>query len=95
LFNSRKRFQNDICLICNPVGQSNFEQRVQEWIQTVYDGEIINNHRGFKKYELDIFLPELNVGIECNESELEIPKIWDCGKIKWEKIYDFNERNRN
>jgi hypothetical protein len=30
-----------------------------------------------------------------SESELEIPKIWDCGKIKWEKIYDFNERNRN
>jgi hypothetical protein len=66
LFNSRKRFQNDICLICNPVGQSNFEQRVQEWIQTVYDGRIVNNYRGYKKYELDIFLPELNIGIECN-----------------------------
>jgi hypothetical protein len=28
-----------------------------------------------------------------SESELDLPKIWDCGKIKWEKRYDINERN--
>ena len=28
-----------------------------------------------------------------SESELYLPKIWDCGKIKWEKIYDSDERN--
>jgi hypothetical protein len=67
LFSQRKRFEIDICTKCNPInGSSNFEKKVFDYVKSIYNGDIISNHKKFKKYEIDIYLPELNIGIECN-----------------------------
>jgi len=67
LFNSRKRFEINICLKCNPNNnESDFKNKVSEFISDNYKGEILNKYKKFKKYEIDIFLPELKIGFECN-----------------------------
>lgn len=45
---------------------SSEEKTLLNFIKSIYHGEIIQNYRveGFNSYELDIFIPELNVGIE-------------------------------
>jgi len=48
--------------------QSKEEIELLKFIETIYNGEIICNSRNIiKKGEIDIFLPELNIGIEYNE----------------------------
>jgi hypothetical protein len=67
LFSQRKRFNISICLSCNPNDKcSDFERKIYEYISSVYNGEIIKNFRNSKKYEIDIYLPELKIGFECN-----------------------------
>ena len=53
------------CPICNPVQSSQFEKDVHQYIKSIYDGKIEVNKR-FGHSEIDIFLPELNLGFECN-----------------------------
>lgn len=44
-----------------------FEKEVVEYIRSIYSGTIIENDRTIlKPKELDIYLPELNLAIECN-----------------------------
>lgn len=65
------------CLKCNPYYISKLELEIKEYIQLIYDGEIINNDRiiiGPK--ELDIVLPELKVAIEVNGT------FWHSDKMK-------------
>ena len=45
---------------------SSFEKEVQTYIQTVYTGKIISGTRILNGKEIDIFLPDLNIGFECN-----------------------------
>jgi len=50
---------------------SNKEREVYDFVKSVYSGEIIQNSKKIlsnneKKYELDIFIPEFNLGIEYN-----------------------------
>jgi hypothetical protein len=68
LFMQRKRFDIDICLNCNPNNNnSDFENKVYEYIKNLpYNGDVINKYRGFKKYEIDIYLPDLKIGFEFN-----------------------------
>jgi hypothetical protein len=71
---------------------SNKEIEVLEFIKTIYDGEIITNKRfkGIntkKKYKLDIFIPEFNLGIEYNGNN------WHCESKIPEKFYHRNKRN--
>lgn len=52
-------------------GTSNFEFEIYEYIKSIYSGKIIRNARSILKdgntfYELDIFIPELNIAIEAN-----------------------------
>jgi len=58
---------NPICRVCTPkiAGFSLQEKEVFDYIKTIYDGEILENtrHLGF---EMDIFIPELDIGIEYN-----------------------------
>jgi len=46
--------------------QSKEEIEVLNYIKSLYYGEIIESYRGLPKMEIDIFLPELNIGIEYN-----------------------------
>ena len=93
LFNQRKRFKKTICLKCNPPGgKSDFENSVYNFIKENYSGEIITSYRDYKKYEIDIYLPELKIGFECNglwwHSELYRDK-----KYHKEKLNFFKENN--
>lgn len=66
-----KRYQHnsDICTVCNPIGSkfSGDEKKLSDFINENYKGEIILNNRNIiKPYELDIYIPELNIAIEYN-----------------------------
>lgn len=60
---SKHNIRNEVSLVAN---RSHFEQDIIDWIKSFYSGEIANNTREFKKYEIDIYLKELNLGIEFN-----------------------------
>lgn len=46
---------------------SEFEREVHEYIKSIYDGEIILNSRAILgDTEIDIYIPEFRLGIECN-----------------------------
>ena len=66
-FAVRKRFDEVICTICNPPSsnKSLAENSLFEFISSLYSGEIIQNKKIDNK-EIDIYLPELNLGIEFN-----------------------------
>lgn len=67
LFNQRNRFDIDPCLLCNPNNNGSFfESSVFDFVKNNYNGVIKDKCREFKKYEIDIYLPELNIGFECN-----------------------------
>lgn len=58
------------CQKCNPptyIGSSNEEKDILKYIQFIYNGEIISNSRQIiNPYEIDIYLPDLKIGIEYN-----------------------------
>lgn len=59
----------DLCPICNPINNnvSFLENQLYEYISSIYKGEIIRNNRTIiHPYELDIYIPELNLAIEFN-----------------------------
>lgn len=55
---------------------SKLETELFEYIKSIYQGEIIRTYRKQKPYELDIFIPELNIGFEFNGL------YWHCNKFK-------------
>lgn len=67
LFNQRSRFNIEQCLICNPNNNDSFfENDILKFIEINYGGIILPKYRKYKKYEIDIYLPELSIGFECN-----------------------------
>jgi hypothetical protein len=65
----RRGIQNiNRCTICNPVYSfSGSELSLLNFIKSIYNGKIILNSREIiKPYELDIYLPELNIAFEFN-----------------------------
>lgn len=67
---SRYYFSNP-CYICNPFnnsGVSGKEKSLLEYIESIYDGEIITNSKSIldERLELDIYLPDLKLGFEFN-----------------------------
>ena len=57
------------CTICNQLDShtSNKEKQLLDFIKENYDGEIISNSRKIiNPYEIDIYLPELNLAYEFN-----------------------------
>jgi hypothetical protein len=67
LFNQRNRFDIEPCLNCNPNNNDSFfESSICDFIKENYDGEVKDKCRDFKKYEIDVYLPELSIGFECN-----------------------------
>lgn len=57
----------ETCPICHPrtIGISSGEKEVLKYIQSIYKGKIISNDRNvLEGKEIDIYLPELNLGFE-------------------------------
>ncbi len=65
------RFRNntEVCTICNPMNspKSGTEILLVKFIKDIYNGKIIENERNIiKPFEIDIYLPDLKLGIEYN-----------------------------
>lgn len=79
-----------ICKQCyKPHYVSNWEREVSDYIRTLTESVVINNHRqydGSQLHELDIYLPELKLGFECNG-------VYWHGEVngKKEKYYHLNK----
>lgn len=73
-----------LCTICNPIGdlKSIKEKELFQFIQSIYDGEIIQSWRS--GLEIDIYLPHLNLGFEFNGL------YWHSDKFK-DKSYHLNK----
>ena len=70
LYKSRKQFTYKYCTICfdpNKNNISGMEIYLYDFINENYNGEIIQNTKSIiNPYELDIYLPELNLAFEFN-----------------------------
>ena len=69
MYSMRKKYNTIICTICNKIGNfsSGEEIKLSNFIKNVYHGEILLNIRSvISPYELDIYLPELNLAFEFN-----------------------------
>ena len=98
LFNRRKKLDNTICILCNKIGgKSDFENKVYNFIQENYNDTIINGYNKYKKYQIDIYLPELRLGFECNglywHSELYRDKNYHINKFNFFKENDISIYN--
>ena len=86
---SRIRNKVPLCTICNPIGdlKSIKEKLLFEFIKSIYDGEIIQSYRD--GLEIDIYLPELNIGFEFNgiywHSELYKDRYYHVNKTNFFK----------
>jgi hypothetical protein len=86
-FSDRKKYNIPICTICNPIGDSKSikEGELFEFIKSIYGGEIIQSWRN--GLEIDIYLPELNLGFEFNgiywHSELYKDKWYHLNKTNY------------
>jgi hypothetical protein len=63
---SRKKYNLPLCTVCNPIGdpQSIKEKELFEFIKLFYNSRIVQSYRD--GLEIDIYLPELNLGFEFN-----------------------------
>jgi hypothetical protein len=79
------------CRVCFPPDityKSNGEISMLEFVSDIYKGSVISGDRSIiNPYEIDIYLPELNIGIEyCGlywHSELGGKKSWNYHERKW------------
>lgn len=68
-FYGRSKNSKNICINCYPIENSSSlgQLEIESFIRTIYSGNIITNDKSIlKPYEIDIYLPELNIGIEYN-----------------------------
>lgn len=88
LYNRKYVYDTEICTVCNPLNiGSGYENQLQTFISDNYKGEILlNNRKIIKPYEIDIYLPELNLAIEFNGS------YWHSSIYK-DKYYHLNKSN--
>lgn len=84
------KYKTLLCTLCNPINksQSGKEIKLYNFINSIYDGEITQNHR-IENKEIDIYLPELNLGFEFNgvywHSDLYKEKDFHLSKTKFFK----------
>jgi hypothetical protein len=66
VFNLRKKYKTKICTNCNSIKNkySGHEITLYEYISNIYKGKITRSYRD--GLEIDIYLPELNLGFEFN-----------------------------
>ena len=85
-FLQRVHLNIPLCTICYPIGdQKSIKEKILlEYIKSIYNGEIISGYRD--GIEVDIYLPELKIGIEFNGL------YWHSNKYK-ESNYHINKLN--
>jgi len=69
LFHNRKISNTTLCTNCNPIDKhiSGQEIKLAQFIKNNYEGDIIlNDRKTLKPYELDIYIPKLNLAFEFN-----------------------------
>ena len=88
LLYNRKNLKTILCTICNPINSystSGLELQLFKFIKENYNGKIIENSRKIiPPYELDIYLPELNLAFEFNG-------VYWHNEIYKDKNYHFNK----
>ena len=93
LLYNRKQLHINYCTVCNPLSNntSQAERDVLEFIKCNYSGIVITNSKNIiPPYELDIYLPEIKLGIEYNGLywHSSINKPINYHKIKCDKCED-------
>ena len=85
-FHGRLKLNIPLCTICYPIGDNKSikEKILLEYIKSIYSGEVISGYRNL--LEIDIYLPELKIGIEFNGL------YWHSNKFK-ESNYHINKLN--
>jgi hypothetical protein len=65
-YSNRKRSSLPLCTVCYPIGDSSSikENELRNFIKSIYSGEVIKSWRD--PIEIDIYLPQLNLGFEFN-----------------------------
>ena len=65
-YHNRNRMKVKLCTVCFPIFKNSSinEKNLLLFIQSIYSGKIIENYRD--ELEIDIYLPELNIGFEFN-----------------------------
>lgn len=91
-YNVRKNNNIETCNKCEPLNKSSMvEKDLYKYVTELYQGEIEQNYK-FKRKELDIFIPKMNLGIEFNglwwHSEFVVEKNYHIKKKKF-----FKEQN--
>lgn len=69
LLSNRLIINTNPCLLCNPSelnNRSGYEIQLFNYINSLYNGDIICNEKIIKPYELDIYLPDLQLAFEFN-----------------------------
>jgi hypothetical protein len=87
----RSNNNRKLCTNCYPISDTSSiaEKEILNFIKDNYDGIIIENDNNvIKPYEIDILLPELNIGFEFNGV------YWHSEKFK-NKNYHLNKLNRS
>jgi len=82
----RNKSNLPLCTICFPISENSSlkEIELRNYINSIYDGELISSYRD--GLEIDIFLPDLNIGFEFNGL------YWHSDKFK-ESVYHLNKTN--
>ena len=80
IYHDRKRGGYEQCTILSPIGHMNqntgIESLVRSWLDENNITYITNSKSILKKYELDIYIPDKKIAIECNGV------YWHCDKNK-------------
>ena len=90
-FYGRLREGTPLCTICNPIGDNRSikEKTLFEFIQSNYNLEVVKSYRD--RYEIDIYLPDIKLGVEFNglywHSDKFVDKNYHYDKTKY-----FNEK---
>lgn len=88
LFTLRNKYNTTVCTMCNKLdNKSGMEYKLVDFIRSKYNGEIIlNTRKVIPPFEIDIFIPELNIAFEFNGL------YWHSELFK-DKLYHFNKSN--
>lgn len=90
LLNNRLLLKSNTCLVCNPYNDSNYsgqEIEVRNYIESITDKKVYYNRRDIiNPYELDIYIPKLNIAVEYNGL------YWHSSKNK-NNNYHYNKHN--
>ena len=104
LIYERNKLNQNVCTICNPIGQSfisHAQNEIAEFIKSL-EVDVIQSHKILKNgREIDIFLPSFNIGIEYNglywhnelfvDRDYHLNKTLECNDLGVDLIHIFED----